>query len=781
VTNVYLTSTAADAAVTVGSGTKWAAGFAPGASATHLNKNTVAGPTAPLQMTDGAAGADGTVVSFYTPPLRAVTIAGAITCLMWDRENATSNNVAPTIRIERCSGDGTVQSTIVSETTNHGALEMGGTSGGISDTISVTAGNVTDTALSDGDRLRITLWIDDSSGQGGSGSMASGGRGEFWVNGPNGAQGQAQLAFTEIVQPLDGPHIVQIVEVSWTGTSTPLAAVLSAAEDGDAVLVVMGGDGGLGGNTVTASTVTTTAGTTGSWSDIEKHINTANTGWLHAAQAEVTATGSVTVSLARTQTGTARAWGGFAVLIRDTAGLGDQSFGDTGSAEVVSLTVAALSAVFSISIDWDTGTPATGWAPTGGTDIERAAEGGNYTVHAGYWVGQGAGTRDYGTNNTSSATNLRQVAVEFLAPASGTPATVTPGVVAAVAALPAATPSAGVAKTPAVTAAAVSLPAATPSAGATKTPTVTTATAALPAAAPSVADVAAPAVAAATVSLPPATISASATVTPAPVAATLTAPPSAASIGAAAAPVTAVGALPAATPATAGNATPTPAALSAPVSVPQTVPSAAATVAPNATAATAVLLSATPHGAAGAAPAVVAVAAALPRPGVLVGAGPALVAAATAFPQATPTSAGNATVAPAVVAAAAAIAQAGASISASPALFAVLVGVPQATGSVSDTAAPGVAAAGVGVGQASTATAGNALVTPAPVALIFSFTTPAAGNLTVIIGNLTGPVPDQPGTIAGSTILLIGAGAGSSPDQPGGIVDADADIAGTIG
>ena len=202
-TDIFLTASAADAAVTVGSGTKWKAGLLAGASSTHLNKNSQAAANPPIQMTDGAtAGTDGTVVSWYTEPLQAVTIAGAITCSLWTRENATNNNVAPTIRIERCSGDGTVLSTIVSETTNHGAGECATTAGGASDTISVTAGNVTDTTLSDGDRLRITLWIDDAADQGGSGSMASGGRGEMWVNGPTGSAGQSRIAFTEVLSPV---------------------------------------------------------------------------------------------------------------------------------------------------------------------------------------------------------------------------------------------------------------------------------------------------------------------------------------------------------------------------------------------------------------------------------------------------------------------------------------------------------------------------------------------------------------------------------------------------
>lgn len=224
-TNIHLTSAAADAAVTGGSGTKWKADFSAGASSRHCNRNGTGFVSSPLQVTDGAtAGTDGTAVSWYTPPLQAVTIAGAITCSLWCRENATNNNVAPTIRVERCSGDGTVLSTIVFEQTNHGAGEMGGTTAGASQVLTATAANVTDTALSDGDRLRITLWIDSAAAQGGTGVMSTSGRGEYWVNGPVGSQGQAQFAFTETLALYTPP----------SGTTYQLTASGSGTSDGTA-------------------------------------------------------------------------------------------------------------------------------------------------------------------------------------------------------------------------------------------------------------------------------------------------------------------------------------------------------------------------------------------------------------------------------------------------------------------------------------------------------------------------------------------------------------------
>lgn len=284
--DLHLTSAAADAAVTAGSGTKWKAAPAAGASATHVNRNSVAGPTAPLQMTDGAAGVNGTAVSWYSGPLQAVTIAGAITCSLWTRENATTNNVAPTIRIERCDGTGAVLSTIVAETTNHGAGECATTAGGASDTISVTAANVTDTTLADGDRLRITLWIDDAADQGGSGSMASGGQGEAWVNGPVGSQGQARLAFTENLDPVG--------TVSFKGVHSATGVSSAADADGDLTVACtvpagttlavicwgVGAPSGDGGGTAQAITAMTFNGVACQDSGLVVHENGSTNGFL---------------------------------------------------------------------------------------------------------------------------------------------------------------------------------------------------------------------------------------------------------------------------------------------------------------------------------------------------------------------------------------------------------------------------------------------------------------------------------------------------------------------
>jgi hypothetical protein len=224
-----------------------------------------------------------------------------------------------------------------------------------------------------------------------------------------------------------GPKVA-VTEGAWADSSSPHDITVPGCLDGDWLVRISGGDGGLsgGGNSVTASAFSTTAGSTGSWSDVEKQLPAGGgTGWIHIGAAQVTADGDVTVRATRTQSGTARAWGGAILRCRDADGIGIHGFVNTSATEVVNLAgLTQDSAVGFISVDWDTGTPATGYTPAGAVDVERAAEGGNYTVHCAYWLAQASGTRDYGTNGTTSATNLVCAAVEVLAAAGGTAHTV---------------------------------------------------------------------------------------------------------------------------------------------------------------------------------------------------------------------------------------------------------------------------------------------------------------------------------------------------------------------
>jgi stage V sporulation protein SpoVS len=195
--NLFLSSGAADAAVTGGSGTKWKATQTAGASARTIVKKCANPNTLPAQMTDGAGTNDGTVVSWYSDPLAAVTITGTITCSLWTFEGAVAVNASVAIQVERVNGSGTFQSTICANSVNGGAGECPTTAGSYTQTL--PAASVVDTAMSAGDRIRVTAWLENASDQGGSGSLttATTRYAQMYINGPTGSSGQSQLAFTE--------------------------------------------------------------------------------------------------------------------------------------------------------------------------------------------------------------------------------------------------------------------------------------------------------------------------------------------------------------------------------------------------------------------------------------------------------------------------------------------------------------------------------------------------------------------------------------------------------
>jgi hypothetical protein len=197
-TSLYLNTSDVSAATPGGAEpSRWRLGGAPGTAQTarNCNKNTAAGPVAPLLVTDSAtAGTDGNTVAWYSDPLAAVTIAGQIVASLSGAESASTANAAPCIGVYRCDSTGAVLATICDPATSgsQGGLEFATSAG--AKTCTLTAAMVTDTALSNGNRLKVTLCIDDAADQGGSGSMTASGRSvQMTVNGATGCQ----IAFTE--------------------------------------------------------------------------------------------------------------------------------------------------------------------------------------------------------------------------------------------------------------------------------------------------------------------------------------------------------------------------------------------------------------------------------------------------------------------------------------------------------------------------------------------------------------------------------------------------------
>lgn len=165
-----------------------------GAGLAASTTNTVAGPTAGVQVTVTAGG---TAQEWYSNPLDAVTISGTITLNLWMAENNMSANVGAQVIIERCDGAGNVISTIVN--TEKGTEVPVTTRAAQNWTATPTS-----TALSAGDRLRVRVLGNDV------GTMASGFTFSFGYAGTSAAaDGDSFVTFTEaITEQAAGPERV---------------------------------------------------------------------------------------------------------------------------------------------------------------------------------------------------------------------------------------------------------------------------------------------------------------------------------------------------------------------------------------------------------------------------------------------------------------------------------------------------------------------------------------------------------------------------------------------
>ena len=158
-TILVLKDTAASGGINPGSATEKEAWTGAGASNTNSVTNTAAGPTSPIQLT---ATAGGSQIEWYTRPLQAVTLSGAVYC---DLRMLASVAGTATVRMEiaRVDNDGT-------NATSWGW--GGGGSESLNTWIRLTASEAAvqfmvsgdDLAIADGQRLRIRLHIDDFAG-----------------------------------------------------------------------------------------------------------------------------------------------------------------------------------------------------------------------------------------------------------------------------------------------------------------------------------------------------------------------------------------------------------------------------------------------------------------------------------------------------------------------------------------------------------------------------------------------------------------------------------------
>ena len=178
-TKLWFTDVASDVATASVDKEAWTTA---GSSIATAVRDTVAGWTAPLQITDTAGG---TVIDWFTKPLQAVTVTTAVWALLYSSQSLTATNATHQIEIARVDGDGT------------NPLVWGASRVVITNTAAQTAAVFvagTDLVLSNGQRLRFRLYVDDNGNSGAA--LVTGRTVTFHYNGTGGSESYLQFGET---------------------------------------------------------------------------------------------------------------------------------------------------------------------------------------------------------------------------------------------------------------------------------------------------------------------------------------------------------------------------------------------------------------------------------------------------------------------------------------------------------------------------------------------------------------------------------------------------------
>ncbi len=155
-TVVYLTDTASDA--NPGSAVEKEAWTSRGSGSTNSITNTAAGWTAPIQVTNTAGG---TVIEWYTKKLAAFTLGGICKFNIRALESSSSADASLKAEVAVTASDGS-SPTVLGVACIAPALTGGGELA-TSDTAYTANVAVADTAITDQQRLRLRVFVDDLS------------------------------------------------------------------------------------------------------------------------------------------------------------------------------------------------------------------------------------------------------------------------------------------------------------------------------------------------------------------------------------------------------------------------------------------------------------------------------------------------------------------------------------------------------------------------------------------------------------------------------------------
>jgi len=176
------------------------------ASSTVITNTTASGTN--IQVT---ATAGGQALTWFSEPLTAgLTISGTVTVNIRGLENANTTNAGRGILIERTNNAGTVQSSIVADTTVPTTITEFTTTDAANGTATYTP---TSTAMSAGDRIKVTLKVRNV------GTMASGTVTISHEGPASAAAGDTWVRFNEDIftdEVLEVPHY-QIIGSGYRG------------------------------------------------------------------------------------------------------------------------------------------------------------------------------------------------------------------------------------------------------------------------------------------------------------------------------------------------------------------------------------------------------------------------------------------------------------------------------------------------------------------------------------------------------------------------------------
>ena len=206
---IYLTDTASDVSTASVDREAWKS--RGGGEASDVT-NTVAGFTSPIQVTDTAGG---TAVDWFTPRLLGFTLSGMAYFRVDGVESAVAANAALRVEIARVDADGTnptVWATaglamLFGNSTNQG--ELGSVAADFFPAWAFCAGD--DLVITDGQRLRLRIYIDDSQNALGASQTVT----TYYGRDKPGGIGDTFVIFPQELEGLVQPQLVPGRRMSW--------------------------------------------------------------------------------------------------------------------------------------------------------------------------------------------------------------------------------------------------------------------------------------------------------------------------------------------------------------------------------------------------------------------------------------------------------------------------------------------------------------------------------------------------------------------------------------